>query len=153
MMEKAKRLSENCDFEGAERILREITQIEPANYYAFDLLGFILYFQNRFKDAENACMESLSVAPKNAYAMKGLGLSLVAQGRLANGLNWLRKAIAQKPTWFDPRWDALVVCGEHKLKDEAVRLIEEMWNIFPKEHKSIRKLAEHFEFEIPGALL
>jgi tetratricopeptide (TPR) repeat protein len=149
MLKEAHRLSENCNFTGAEQVLQRVLETVPTNTHAFDLLGFVLYFQNRYIDAERACRESLRLAPENAYAMKGLGLSLVAQGNVYEGLVSLQKAIAQEPSWFDPRWDALVVCGEHKLKDDAAKFMGEMWGLFPRRRDLLRKLAEYYELEIP----
>lgn len=113
----ARRLSE------ASNILEQLIEEDPSILQAWDLLGFVRYFQNRFVEAHECCVKALAIKPDNPYALKGMGLCLVRLDRREEGLKYLKQAIDLAPNWRDPYWDLAVTFIENKQYNEAIAII------------------------------
>jgi Flp pilus assembly protein TadD len=97
------------DFGRAEALLREHLSGDPDHVGALDLLGYVLYFQDRASESEAVCRRTLELLPDHPYALKGLGLCLAKQGDLAGAQQSMERAMELEPSWFDPYWDLSVV--------------------------------------------
>ena len=116
LLDEAMTLAKRRDFKRSESLLREVLDAQPDNVPALDLLGYVLYFQDRATEAETVCRQTLELKPGHAYALKGLGLCMAKRGRVDEAVETIEAAIAAKPDWFDPYWDlcvTLVDAGRH----------------------------------------
>jgi tetratricopeptide (TPR) repeat protein len=119
LLDQAHQLASMRRYPAAENALRAALAQEPDNVAALDLLGFVLYFQERPAEAEAACRRVLELRPDRAYALKGLGLCLAKQGSVDEGITYLERAIEQEPGWFDARWDLIVTLTAARRFDAA----------------------------------
>ncbi len=108
LLDEATALAKRRDFKRSEALLREVLESRPENVAALDLLGYVLYFQNRVKEAEQICRQTLELKPGHAYALKGLGLCIAKRGDVDEAVATIESAITAKPDWFDPYWDLCV---------------------------------------------
>jgi len=108
LLEEATTLAKRRDFKRSEALLREVLENRPENVAALDLLGYVLYFQDRADEAERICEKTLELRPGHAYALKGLGLCIAKRGEVDRAVATIEAAIAAKPDWFDPYWDLCV---------------------------------------------
>ncbi|MGC4120840.1 MAG: tetratricopeptide repeat protein [Myxococcales bacterium] len=138
------RLAAEGDFLRSEKLLSQVLKARPRQIEAWDALGFVQFFQGRFAEAQECCERSLALDPKNAYAHKGWGLCVAKQGRVDEGLESLERAMALQPDWFDPYWDFLVVCGEHRRAKPARAVLALAWERFPEKRAELDELLRHF---------
>jgi predicted Zn-dependent protease len=117
----------------AEQLLAELLTQAPNHLLGLDLLGYVLFFQNRPAEAEAACRKALAIEPERAYSTKGLGLCVARQGHVDEGCRLLREAIRLAPAWFDPRWDLAVVLADAARWDEAEGVLLEAEAAIPQE--------------------
>jgi tetratricopeptide (TPR) repeat protein len=138
--ELAEQLATTPLYDEAEKLLLAILADMPNHRRALNLLGYVLFFMGRFEEGETVCRANLRHYPDDAYAMKGLGLHVAKQGRLIEGLESIRRAIDQKPSWYDPYWDFLVICTENGRPD----LAQEVWQMalarFPQARNELNRL-------------
>jgi Flp pilus assembly protein TadD len=97
------------DFARAESLLRDHLSGDPDHVGALDLLGYVLYFQDRAEEAEAVCRRTLELSPDHPYALKGLGLCLGKRGDVEGARRSIERAMELEPSWFDPYWDLCVV--------------------------------------------
>jgi tetratricopeptide (TPR) repeat protein len=95
----------------------------PEDIRALDLLGYVLYFQEKPAEAEAVCRRTLDLAPNHAYALKGLGLCLAKAGNLSAAIDSIERAIAAKPDWFDPYWDLAVTLVDAGRTSEVIAVL------------------------------
>jgi Flp pilus assembly protein TadD len=133
------------DFSRAEELLTRVLATHPHEISAWDLLGFVLFFQDRPAEAEDACRRALAIEPNHAYAKKGLGLCLSRQGRLDEGVAFLLEAIRLMPSWFDPRWDLAVVLADAGRLDEATEVLREAEQAIPQQRERFAAMRARLE--------
>jgi Flp pilus assembly protein TadD len=97
------------DFARAESLLRDHLSGDPDHVGALDMLGYVLYFQNRAAEAETVCRRTLELSLDHPYALKGLGLCLAKRGDVEGAQRSIERAMELDPKWFDPYWDLCVV--------------------------------------------
>lgn len=141
----ARRLADLRNFPAAEEALRLALAAKPDDVAALDLLGFVLYFQDRPKEAEVACRRALELRPNHAYALKGLGLCLAKQGAVDEGVGFLDGAIAQDGRWFDPHWDLVVTLVAARRFDDAEAALERARGQLTDRAHEWDQLARHIE--------
>lgn len=139
-LEGARRAATNGDFSLAEQLLGLVLKEDPRSLVALDLLGFVLYFQDRPAEAEQACRRAITLDPARAYSNKGLGLCLAKQGRVEQGLPFIREAIRLEPQWFDPRWDLAIVLMEAARYVEALEVLDEAMTALPDSAQRLNTL-------------
>lgn len=105
---EARRLADQRDFAGAERVVQEALRERPNDVPMLDLLGYLLYFLGRPAEAEDACRRALTLRPDHFYAHKGLGLCLARRGAIDEALEHLERAIELNPAYGDLYWDLCV---------------------------------------------
>ena len=71
------------DYPGASAQFRNAVELEPDNYYVWDLLCWSLTYETpaRAKEAEGACREGLRIAPSYGEIYYHLARALTAQAR------------------------------------------------------------------------
>jgi Flp pilus assembly protein TadD len=121
-LEQARTAAQGRDYATAEKLAREVTQSEPDNVAALDVLGFALFFLGRYEEGEKVCLRTLELAPDHAYAHKGLGLCVAKRKATDQAVAHLKRAMEPKPDWFDPYWDLAVTLVEAGRWSEAVEV-------------------------------
>jgi predicted Zn-dependent protease len=106
---QAEEAARTKDFLRAESLLRDHLSGDPDHVGALDMLGYVLYFQNRAAEAETVCQRTLELSPDHPYALKGLGLCLAKRGDVDGARQSIERAMELEPKWFDPYWDLCVV--------------------------------------------
>lgn len=130
-LEGAQRAATDGDLPLAEQLLSLVLKDDPSSLVALDLLGFVLYFQDRPVEAEHACRRAIALDPRRAYSNKGLGLCLAKQGKVEQGLPFIHEAIRLEPQWFDPRWDLAIVLMDAERYAEALEVLDEAATALP----------------------
>ena len=104
-------------FEGAERDLRRILEIEPDNAVALNALGYILTSHTeRLAEARDLIERALALDPDNPAILDSMGWVLFQQGETKAALDYLRRAYEAFP---DPEvaahlGEALWVSGQQE---------------------------------------
>lgn len=81
-----------------ENALRRILVLDPANYHAYNALGYSLADRNLRLDEARALIEkALKLAPEDPFIMDSMGWVLYRQGKLAEAENMLRQSYRQRP--------------------------------------------------------
>ena len=119
---RAQALATQGAYAQAEALLRRQLEHEPNSKPAWDLLGFVLFFQAQYARAEECCRKALQLVPDDPYATKGLGLCLAKLGQVEEGLRQIEKAATLRPAWFDAYWDWIVVLHDAG-RDEDARAV------------------------------
>lgn len=105
-----------------ESNLRKVIQLKPDHAHAYNALGYTLADRNqRLKEARELVEKALSLSPEDPFIMDSMGWVLYRQGNLVEGIDYLRRAFAQRP---DPEiaahlGEVLWVKGE---REEAKRV-------------------------------
>ncbi|MFZ5989492.1 MAG: radical SAM protein [Bacillota bacterium] len=126
MVSKAKKFSDNGNFQLAEILLSKALEIDKDDMDLFKFYGFVSFMLGNYTDAKNANEMILRQDPDDAYANKGMGLSLGRLGELEKGIEYLKKAIMlSDENFMDPCYDLAVLLIENGRKEEALKVIEE----------------------------
>lgn len=125
MVEKAKKFSDNGNFQLAEILLSRAIE-KDKNPDLLKFYGFVSFMLENYHDAKKANEAVLEKNPDDAYANKGMGLSIGRLGDIENGIEYLKKAISlSDESFLDPYYDLAVLLAENGRKDEALKVIEE----------------------------
>jgi TolB-like protein/Flp pilus assembly protein TadD len=83
MVARGEVMAMRYDYAGATVKFREALELEPDNYFVWDLLCWALAYETppRAKEAEEACREGLSIAPSYGEIYYHLARALIAQER------------------------------------------------------------------------
>jgi tetratricopeptide (TPR) repeat protein len=82
----------------AERVLRQLLEIEPANATALNHLGYMLAEGGRqLEEAARLVERALELDPGNPAFLDSLGWALFKRGDLAGAEKYLNQAVAQMP--------------------------------------------------------
>ncbi|MBB6096119.1 putative TPR repeat methyltransferase [Povalibacter uvarum] len=84
----------------AVRLIGRSLDLLPTNPYAWNNLGNILVFQDKFKEAREAYRRVTVLAPQMAEAWFNLGVSLRDAGEFEAAVNHLYEAIRQQPSFM-----------------------------------------------------
>ena len=80
-----------------ERNLRRLIEIKPDNAQAYNALGYTLADRNlRLEEAQGYIEKALALSPNDAFILDSMGWVHYRQGRLDEGLEFLRRAYAQR---------------------------------------------------------
>lgn len=81
----------------AVRLIGRSLDLMPGNPHAWNNLGNILTFQDKFPEAREAWRRVIAIAPEMAEAWFNLGVSLRDAGELEDAMQHLQMAIRQQP--------------------------------------------------------
>lgn len=143
LLDEAMGAAQRREFGRAEAMAREVLESRPDHVGALDLLGYVLYFQDRAAEAEGVCRRTLELRPDHPYALKGLGLCLARNGDLEGAVASIERAISLKPDWFDPYWDLAVTLVEAGRTSEAVAAIQRARAALPNREREWDKMERH----------
>jgi len=143
LLDEAKVAAQRREFARAESLVREVLAARPDHVPALDLLGFVVYFQDRPAEAEAVCRQTLALKPDHPYALKGLGLCLAKGGDVAGAVASIERAIALKPDWFDPYWDLAVTLVDAGRMAEAVAVVQRGRAALPDRERDWERMERH----------
>ncbi|HXC41909.1 MAG TPA: tetratricopeptide repeat protein [Candidatus Dormibacteraeota bacterium] len=128
---------EKRDYEGAERLLRKLTEHDGANYVAWFDLGFVENALGKVDESIAAYRKSVAAKPDVFESNLNLGLQL-AKTSQADAEEFLRAATHLKPTSHAAQgeyraWLSLAHVLEKSNPDEALRADREAATLQPKE--------------------
>ncbi|MFM6644323.1 MAG: tetratricopeptide repeat protein [Microcystis panniformis] len=107
----------------AERIWRQIIQLDPNSAVAFSNLCAALFRQNKLDEALIFCQKALALDPKLPETYNNLGLVLYNQKKLTEAEEMYRRAIALDDKYVDAYYNLGNVLSDQKKLKEA----EEMY--------------------------
>ncbi|PBB79321.1 GNAT family N-acetyltransferase [Mesorhizobium sp. WSM3879] len=93
----AARLHQAGNLAAAEKIYREILDVEPGRFDVRYLLGVICLQQHRYGDAERQVGQAIEINPNIAAAHYNRGLALMKLDRIKDALTSLDECIALEP--------------------------------------------------------
>lgn len=143
LLDEAMGAAQRRDFGRAENLTREVLAARPESVRALDLLGYVLYFQERPAEAEAICRRTLELRPDHPYALKGLGLCLAKRGETESAVASIERAIALKPDWFDPYWDLAVTLVDAGRQADAVAVIQRGRTALPARDSDWERMERH----------
>ena len=124
LLREASRAARAKALEKAADLASKALALDENNLKALDLMGYIRFFQQQYRESESCCRRALQIAPDHAYALSGLGMSLARQERLEEGLEMMTRAMEVKPDWPEPYWDMAVVLLASGDEKRAVQILE-----------------------------
>jgi tetratricopeptide (TPR) repeat protein/glycosyltransferase involved in cell wall biosynthesis len=80
----------------AERLYQEILQQQPEDINALNMLGALLYQENRYEEALSQFQQVLKLQPDSPDAYNSLGVVLKAQGKAEAAADYYRKALERR---------------------------------------------------------
>jgi Tfp pilus assembly protein PilF len=110
------------DVSQAERIYRQVLQVDAANAIAWCYLGIACYDLGKMDEAVAAYQQALRLNPKFPIAHNNLGNALSAQGKLDEALVCFQRALELKPDYanaFNNRAAVFVKQGKFAEAEEA----------------------------------
>jgi predicted Zn-dependent protease len=143
LLDEAKIAAQRREFQRAESLTREVLAARPEDVGALDLLGYVLYFQDRVAEAEAICRETLRLRPDHPYALKGLGLCLAKTGDLPGAIASIERAIDHRPAWFDPYWDLAVTLLDAGRAAEAIAVVQRGRAALPDRERDWDRMERH----------
>ena len=89
------------DFPGAERIFRQVLEVDPAAAQVWYLLGTVSHVQGKLGEAVAHYQQALRLEPDFAEVLNNLAVALQAQGKVDEATACLRRALQLKPDYAD----------------------------------------------------
>jgi Tfp pilus assembly protein PilF len=89
------------DFPGAERIFRQVLEVDPAAAQVWYLLGTVIQVQGKLGEAVAHYQQALRLEPDFAEVLNNLAVALQAQGKVDEATACLRRALQLKPDYAD----------------------------------------------------
>jgi tetratricopeptide (TPR) repeat protein len=140
---------EKRDYEGAERLLRKVTEHDGASYVAWFDLGFVENALGKVDESITAYRKSVAAKPDVFESNLNLGLQLAKTGQ-PGAEEFLRAATQLKPTSHPAEgqyraWLSLAHVLEKSKPDEALQADREAATLQPKQaepHLSAGQLLE-----------
>lgn len=89
------------DLEQAERVCKEMLDIQPDNVDVLSFLGILYYQRGLYDSAEEYFRKVLRLAPDNADVYCNMGNTLRQKGQLDEAIHYYEKAIQMNPAYGD----------------------------------------------------
>jgi Tfp pilus assembly protein PilF len=99
----------------AEKLLLEVTQINPSLAGPYVNLGIIYYRNHRLPEAEQAFRTAISVSPQRADVYNHLGIMLRETGRFAEARDTYQKALQLDPSYAYAHLNLGILCDLYLL--------------------------------------
>ena len=95
---KATGALKNKQYDQALALLREVVQIDAADFPAWTELGTVYFIQKDYAEAEKAYLQALSKQPEYGVALISLGRLRLAQKNFDGAISSLTQAVKSQPT-------------------------------------------------------
>ncbi|MFZ4682627.1 MAG: tetratricopeptide repeat protein, partial [Terrimicrobiaceae bacterium] len=94
LVQQAKKLFDQRDYAGTEKVYQEIVAIIPENYFALSNLAAVQIESGKLSAAEVALKKAVAINDKDSFAYTNLGILYSRQGKFSEAIAALEKAIA-----------------------------------------------------------
>ena len=131
MIADASKLQRTGHLAEAERICRQILEIDPGHADSMHLLGVIAYQTGRLGDACELIGKALAIDDQNAGYHSNLGMVLMAQGKLDHAATCYERALAIWPDFVAARLNLGSVFHAQGKFDEAQACCERVLALDP----------------------
>jgi tetratricopeptide (TPR) repeat protein len=136
-LKRAEELIQQKNFAGAEPLLQEVVESDPANYVAWFDLGFVQNLLGKSEDSIASYRKSVSAKPDVFESNLNLGLQLAKAGQ-PDGEQFLRAATQLKPTSHaaegqERAWLSLGHLLERTKPEEALTAYQKAAALQPKD--------------------
>ncbi len=139
-LDRATNLHGAGDLKTAERLYREVLEVEPDNAQARHLLGVLALQRGRPDDAVERIRAAIEIGPAEAAWHYNLGNALQRLGRPGEAVASYREAVGLAPEW-PAAWNNLGVALQHQGRfDEAADAFERAWRIDPDSQDALANL-------------
>ncbi|MHC4512463.1 MAG: O-linked N-acetylglucosamine transferase family protein [Planctomycetota bacterium] len=112
------------ELEAAERLYRQILDVDPDHFDALHLAGLVAYRRGRFGEAVELITRAVGVNPNNAEACYRLGNAVVRQGDLEQAIGWYERAVQLQPDYPEACYNLGTAMTQLDRTDEAIRWYE-----------------------------
>lgn len=104
----------------AERIYRQVLEIDPDNPYALQMLGLIAHKTRKYNVAVELIEKAIGVLPSNPSFINDLGEAYRGMGSFAKAESCYRRALSLKPGYAEAHNNLGLALKEQGMLDEAV---------------------------------
>jgi protein O-GlcNAc transferase len=105
LLERATTLHKAGRFAEAERLYRQLLDVDPDDFDAVHWLGILKLHAGALQEAQRLLEKAVALAPASAAALSNLGTALLKNGQFAAALAWFEKAVALQPDDADFRFN------------------------------------------------
>jgi tetratricopeptide (TPR) repeat protein len=98
IFEKAEEAVAKKKYDQAATLLRQVVEIDNADFQAWTALGSLYFAQDKFADAEQSYQHAITVKPDSPRANFNLGRVLSSQKKCEQAIEPLTKAVELQPT-------------------------------------------------------
>ncbi|MHC4077235.1 MAG: O-linked N-acetylglucosamine transferase family protein [Planctomycetota bacterium] len=124
LLAEAVRHHRSGELEAAERLYRQILEVDPEHFDALHLAGLVAYRRGRFGEAVELITRAVGVNPNNAEACYRLGNAVVRQGDLEQAIGWYERAVQLQPDYPEACYNLGTAMTQLDRTDEAIRWYE-----------------------------
>jgi len=133
-------------WDGADKILQEVIQEAPNNWWAYDQLGWISYYRGDGVDvAMTYFNKAVDLAPLQGEIYLSVGRVLTNDGRYLKAEHWYSQATILDPgekKWWELRLKNAQMVGDLQL---SVDVLNQMVRIFPDWASAYYALAQDYQ--------
>ena len=122
---------QNRDLQQAEKICRDILQIQPNNVEVYNNLGLILYEEKQFNEAINCYQKALELNPDLIDVYFNLGNVFRDKGQFDKSLYYYQKVLQYNPDSFDSYTNIGIAYQGQGLFDEAITCYQKALQLNP----------------------
>lgn len=119
------------NFSEAERVYREIIEVNPNYIKALGELGNVLQQQGKFQDSQECYQKIIKISPDNYLSYSNLGLALIKQGLMTEAIKVLRQSIKLNPNYFQSYYLLAGALTEEKQYQEAIETLRQVIKLKP----------------------
>ncbi len=105
LLERATTLHKAGRFAEAERLYRQLLDVDPNDFDAVHRLGILKLHAGVLQEAQRLLEKAVTLAPASAAALSNLGTALLKSGQFAAALARFEKAVALQPDDADFRFN------------------------------------------------
>jgi tetratricopeptide (TPR) repeat protein len=151
LMNRAGRLAQKNDLEGAYALYRRILEEAPGYTEAYRRLGETCYRLGRYDEAENVLSEGLKRRSADARLLNNMGSVLLAKKKPAQALSFFVQARRSSADYVEPLYNMACAYAQMNRKDAALSSLRQaakmqpevrLWAVRDPDLASLRKEKE-----------
>ena len=139
-LEHGWKLQQAGDLAGAERVYRQVLQVEPQNANAWCYFGMACHDQQRYDEAVAAYQNAVRLQPNFPIAFNNLGNTLRQQRRLKEALASFDQALRLRPDYVNAIKNRATTLLWEGFIDEAVTTYERVMQLAPDDAETHKNL-------------